>query len=48
VTLAPSLLLQDYVVAAADCMSFEEGEMEAALHILTSHGGELAPVRRAA
>lgn len=37
--------VQDFVVSAADCMTFEEGEMEAALHILASHNGELSPVR---
>lgn len=32
-------------MSAADCMTFEEGEMEAALLILASHNGELSPVK---
>lgn len=36
--------VQDYVVSAADCMSFEEGEMEQALQILAKHQGQLSEV----
>jgi hypothetical protein len=36
---------QDWVVSPAECMSFQEGEMELALQLLANHNGELSPVR---
>lgn len=36
---------QNWVVPAAHCMNFKEGEMEQALQILVKHQGQLTPVR---